>query len=202
MKIKKSELREMVKETVKRVLTERKSNYVNMDVELPSEGRTAPKISREEFTKHVIDVANELNYDRKIKWYTIAELVRHEVWKKENKTSLSTLLDDLKKIKWDAENLDHIGELRDCKGVPYVLVSAGGDWEVPILFMIYWDGHKFRGYIPTKGNTFDRKRKEALGNNEELDNAYVREYGIGNYNDVSYNKDACIEDFKARLKVK
>jgi hypothetical protein len=86
--------------------------------------------------------------------------------------------------------------------MPYVIVSAGGDWEIPVIFMVYWDGSKFRGYIPTKGNTFDRQRKEALGNNEKEDNKYARKYGVGNYNDVHYNIDACIEDFRARVKVK
>ena len=50
------------------------------------------------------------------------------------------------------------------KEFTYVKGCFGGDWEIPVLFFIYWDGKKFRGYIPTKGNTFNRKEKRSLGN--------------------------------------
>ena len=204
MKIRESELRGLVRESIKRVLKENKNKYVNMDVELPSSGRTGVKITPTEFTEHVEKVAIEVEYEAngKIKWKDIVNIIRNQCWKKEHKNSLKDLFNDISKVKWDPENVDYIGDLRDYNGMPYVIVSAGGDWEIPVIFMVYWDGNKFRGYIPTKGNTFDRQRKEALGNNEEEDNKYVRKYGVGNYNDVHYNIDACIEDFRARVKVK
>jgi len=58
-------------------------------------------------------------------------------------------------------------------GMPVLFINAGGDWEYPICFIIYWDGEKLRGYTPTKGNVFDRKEKEAFGNIEyDNDEAY------------------------------
>src|SRR5690606_37149773 len=48
--------------------------------------------------------------------------------------------------------------------LPVLFVNDGGDWEFPICFIIYWDGSKLRGYIPNKGNNYDRKNKAAYGN--------------------------------------
>lgn len=42
-------------------------------------------------------------------------------------------------------------------------VVAGGDWELPVCFLIYWDGIKFRGHIPIKGNVFNPVSNTAFG---------------------------------------
>lgn len=47
--------------------------------------------------------------------------------------------------------------------------SAGGDWEHPVFFMVYWDGKKVRGYVPTNGNPWNSITKEAYGNDEKQD---------------------------------
>lgn len=52
-------------------------------------------------------------------------------------------------------------------GLPVLFVNAGGDWEFPICFVLYFDGKGIRGYIPTEGNVFDKKNKSAYGNSEE-----------------------------------
>ena len=57
-------------------------------------------------------------------------------------------------------------------GVPYLCCSGGGDWEVPVVFMIYWDGKSFRGYILTKGNPWNTKIKAAFNNDTEADNNF------------------------------
>jgi hypothetical protein len=54
-------------------------------------------------------------------------------------------------------------------GVPALFVHAGGDWEYPICFLIYWDGKTFRGYVPTKGQAYNKKQKAAIGNYDETD---------------------------------
>jgi len=88
--------------------------------------------------------------------------------------------DDLiKKCKFDTENVQANNEWDDLPNVygfhtlgnrfTFVGVGAGGDWEVPITFIVYWDGKKLRGYIPTEGNPWNTDTKEAYGNNEELD---------------------------------
>lgn len=52
-------------------------------------------------------------------------------------------------------------------GMPALFINAGGDWETPVCFAIYWDGSALRGYVPTNGNMFNRKTKWAFGNEGE-----------------------------------
>jgi hypothetical protein len=85
---------------------------------------------------------------------------------------------DLTKIEFDFENCC-IGENNEnyegypCgykvlpSGIPVLLVNAGGDWEFPICFALYFDGKSIRGYIPTEGNVFDKKNKSAYGNHDD-----------------------------------
>lgn len=54
-------------------------------------------------------------------------------------------------------------------GLPVLFVNAGGDWEYPICFCIYWDGKKLRGYVPTDGNVFNKKEKCAYGSEDDYD---------------------------------
>jgi hypothetical protein len=86
--------------------------------------------------------------------------------------------------------------------------NFGGDWEDSILFMVYWDGKEFRGYIPEKGNRFNRDTNEAFGNNEEADKKFIMKNVTSNDGDYSkihrnltYNKNVCIKDFESRIKV-
>jgi hypothetical protein len=44
---------------------------------------------------------------------------------------------------------------------------AGGDWEMPVTFIYYNSEKGIRGYIPTKGNLFNKKTKEAYGNDPD-----------------------------------
>lgn len=48
-------------------------------------------------------------------------------------------------------------------------LCAGGDWEHPVFFCLYWDGKKIRGYIPTEGNPWNTTTKKAYGNDDEAD---------------------------------
>jgi hypothetical protein len=52
-------------------------------------------------------------------------------------------------------------------GLPVLFVNAGGDWEFPICFCIYWDGSRMRAYIPKEGNVYNRKSKAAYGNEDD-----------------------------------
>lgn len=46
-------------------------------------------------------------------------------------------------------------------GLSFLGVSANGDWECPVCFIIYHDGSELRGYVPDKGNPWDRNAMEA-----------------------------------------
>ncbi len=97
---------------------------------------------------------------------------------------------DLDKVSFDTENISGSAEDNDynipeligyhtlVNGLSYLGVCAGGDWECPIFFMLYWDGSELRSYIPTEGNPWNTKTKAAYGNDEEEDpkNAFKREF--------------------------
>jgi len=103
------------------------------------------------------------------------------------------IVKDLSKVEFDCENLCGLGEdwageeqygfhTLD-NGLTFLGLAAGGDWEWPVYFIIYWDGFKLRGYIPTKGNCYDVKNKIAWGNEDELGfeteeecDAYAKQY--------------------------
>lgn len=61
-------------------------------------------------------------------------------------------------------------------GLTFLGCYAGGDWETPVSFIIYWDGKKLRGYVPLEGNPWNTTTKEAYGNDEDADgiNAHKR----------------------------
>ena len=204
-------------------LNETKNYNVNMDVELAKPERTAPKISIDEFFEHVktyylagLDPKSEYdmekkksfddNPDKKADKGDLMYVIRHNSWKDKN----SNIFKDLNKIKHDWENCDYIGDVRITKsGVPYILGDFGGDWEEPILFMIYWDGKEFRGYIPKHGNCYNRDLNQAFGNNDEADEKFIMKNVTNNDGDyykikrnLSFNKEECIKDFESRLKVK
>lgn len=44
---------------------------------------------------------------------------------------------------------------------------AGGDWEEPLFFIIYWDGKQLRAYVPEDGNVYNHNSKTAFGSEAE-----------------------------------
>jgi len=84
------------------------------------------------------------------------------------------------KVKFDLENHEIAGhanfgpkELMGYKlgssGLTYCGCCAGGDWEFPVFFIIYWDGKRLRAYVPTDGNPWNTATKQAFGNDDEAD---------------------------------
>lgn len=82
------------------------------------------------------------------------------------------------KVKFDTENsswgMDFgptsiEGYQRLSNGLEYFGISAGGDWECPVFFIVYTDGKKLRAYIPTYGNTFNADLNTAFGSETESD---------------------------------
>ena len=92
-----------------------------------------------------------------------------------------TIEKDISKVEFDFENYEHTEGCGyfGCKditgfhvtshGLPYWGWTAGGDWEIPVFFIIYWDGKNLRGYIPRKGNAWNTDTKQAYGNDEKAD---------------------------------
>lgn len=63
-------------------------------------------------------------------------------------------------------NISEILGFHEEGGFCWLGVNAGGDWEEPVFFIVYYDGKKFRGYVPLVGNTFNSMNMCALGNND------------------------------------
>ena len=80
-------------------------------------------------------------------------------------------------------------------GLPVLFVNAGGDWEYPICFCIYYDGKTLRAYIPTDGNVYNKKEKCAYGSecNEEIDTDEITE---------ECNHDAIENDIINRIQIR
>jgi hypothetical protein len=84
---------------------------------------------------------------------------------------------DLRKCKFDCENVESgpgsfgpkglMGYNTLRNGLTFCGICAGGDWEMPVFFIIYWDGTKLRGYIPTEGNPWNVSTKQAYGNSTD-----------------------------------
>lgn len=75
---------------------------------------------------------------------------------------------DLENFDWgEAEGLMGLQTLDN--GLTFWGMCAGGDWEQPVFFIVYWDGKKLRGYVPTDGNTWNTTTKQAYGNDEAAD---------------------------------
>lgn len=175
-------------------------NYVNMDVELRKGGRNAVKMSVEDFKQemihayHMYQMEQEETHPIDLKQTpTPSNFVYTLVYKnRENEDSkyAAKLYKDIwgGKYKFDSENVNCRGGIKmSSKGFPYLLCDAGGDWECPVCFFIYFDGKHFRGYIPLKGNAINTKENSAFGDGDD---------------DVSFNEKACTEDFLARVEVK
>lgn len=120
---------------------------------------------------------------------------------------LSTKIEtDLKKVNFDRENYEfETGEGYDnypCgfetleNGLPVLFMNAGGDWEHPICFCLYWDGKSLRGYIPEDGNVYNKQQKCAYGS-EDMDDESVDYDNLPNG-----DADAIRKDVMTRILIK
>lgn len=94
-------------------------------------------------------------------YYNRGDAIDHQVL-------LDKLGKDLK-VSFDFENFEIVGYKTLANGLTYLECYAGGDWEHPVTFIIYWDGKKLRGYVPTEGNPWNLTTKQAYGNDEDDD---------------------------------
>lgn len=63
----------------------------------------------------------------------------------------------------DGKNLMNYQSINDLSFLGY---TAGGDWEHPLFFIVYYDGNELRGYVPTCGNVFYLPEKAAFGSTD------------------------------------
>lgn len=119
------------------------------------------------------------------------------------------------KVHFDTENFED-SECEYCPmngyqvldGFPFWGFTAGGDWEHPIYFIVYWDGKKLRAYIPTEGNPFNTSTRWAYGNDGEneggvsdADNGKFRGYEVDSHGEVhpEFDWEKIKADIKTRI---
>lgn len=198
-------------------------NYVNMDVDVREGGRHAVKMTVDEFKQEMIhtyhmyamEQGKEYNFDLHLT-PTPDNFVYSLCYKnRDNEKSkyAAKLYNDIwgGKYKFDSENVNAYGGIKmSKKGFPYIQCDAGGDWECPVCFFVYFDGSHFRGYIPLKGNAINRNNNTAFqGSGDEEEAKFIaKEMGIGYEKaksltgDIKFNEDACLKDFLSRVEVK
>lgn len=198
-------------------------NHVNMDVDIRDGGRHAVKMTVDEFKQEMIHAYHMYAMEQESKYKFDLRLTPSPgdfVYKlcyknKENEKSkyAAKIYKDIwgGKYKFDSENVDDCGGIKmSSKGFPYIMCCAGGDWECPVCFFVYFDGSHFRGYIPLKGNAINRNNNTAFqGNGDEEEAKFIAkendidyEKAKGLTGDIKFNEDACLKDFLSRVEVK
>ena len=199
-----------------------KTYSINTKRAFKNGGRQAPVISEKEYLDKLTDFVEQYKEDYDdtsgAVWGPALKIIRRMYM---DKKSENWIKKDFKGIHFNWENYDIIGDVRTTKGIPYQLFNAHGDWEIPVYFMVYYDGKRIRVYVPTVGNTWRQDLKQALGNvykaqrDIKTDDEYVYEQllkdklidkkdngpgGIAEH--IVADKDLMIKDFSNRLEVK
>ena len=120
-----------------------------------------------------------------------------------------TILKDWSKINFDLENIiddenrfyHYVGFHTLDTGLTFLGLECGGDWEWPVFAIIYHDGKKLRGYVPSKGNTYHRETKSAYGSHidecSDEDDPYEDQEVII----ATIDNAAMLEDIRNRITV-
>lgn len=122
---------------------------------------------------------------------------------------------DLYKVDFDSENVmvdpefyrrrdemnyaDYVGLHTLDNGLSYLGVLQGGDWEIPVFFILYWDGSKLRGYVPEEGNLWNTNTKKAYGNDPYSDEINFKQRGFSSEEDAEYDFRLIEKDIKKRI---
>ena len=175
-------------------IKEKISNIIlNPDFKVKAGGRFAPKGG-----KAKLDLLDE-NYEKNIYLHIMLQ----------DDPKLAQVRKDIKyDVNFENVSLDHKGTTKS--GIDYLALLVNGDWEEPVAVFVYWDGKKYRGYVPTRGNAINTINKSAFGNDEDVDNEYCTKYlGLKDYYGcdgcafgLPINWGACLEEFETRLVVK
>lgn len=166
-----------------------KTIYISANTDrnlLKKGGRNAVRISQDELFKKIHDQHNR-SEDRYYQGILFSDFTLEDV-------SLGVLREntkidkDLKKVQFDDENngaVDYdygpnrpkslIGLHTLSNGLAFLGMYAGGDWEYPVFFIIYFDGKSLRGYIPTCGNMINLDFKTAFGSEDDSEKVEVED---------------------------
>lgn len=63
-------------------------------------------------------------------------------------------------------------------GVVFLGVLMGGDWEIPAFKIFYFDGTRFKSYVPRFGNAINCLNNSAFGNEPNEDDSYLQQFNL------------------------
>ena len=86
--------------------------------------------------------------------------------------------------------------------------ASGGDWQIPVFFIIYFDGKVLRGYVPEFGNPWNTDTNTAYGDDEVKDLKNIKkrfDLDLEEVDDFDYPQEGAesliIIDIKQRITV-
>ncbi len=151
------------------------SIFWNMDPSvLRVGGRKAPQLTMEQFKK-IFDAAIPRCEEDNFRGNTMQTRLCDAIHSDFDESIIEKALKDLRKIDVSFENVEFVEYRMGANGVPYAWLFFGGDWEVPVYGMLYWDGKDIRGYLPTYGNMFNAHQKAAFGSDGFFAGPYTYE---------------------------
>lgn len=95
-------------------------------------------------------------------------------------------------------------------GLSFFGFAAGGDWEMPVFGIMYFDGKSLRIYIPEQGNVYNTDTKQAYGNDEVADAKNIEKLYDIKCHSVDFldildgvpDSNKIVEDIKKRITIK
>ena len=157
-------------------------------------------------------------FTKKITTEELADRIQREGRDRDYTYLTPRVQQDLAKIEFDTENItssafeafgkeknpafpakNYVGFHTLLNGLSYLGITAGGDWEYPIYFIIYYNGKELRGYIPKEGNTWNYLNHAAFGNDEEADERGLRKRGLENMDDLDFDFEKIETDMLGRI---
>ena len=177
--------------------------FINDDYKVKAGGRNAVKITKDQLKELIHEYVEKYSEQ-------MAEAKSDGFYYKNNMEPEDYLMEVLRvapinkdvKYEFDDENYWHGGDRYSGyktldNDLTYFGFWAGGDWELGVFGIVYYDGKQLRAYIPTRGNMVNTKTKYAIGNSED-DDEILEKYG----NNYKLNINAMIEEIKTRIIVK
>lgn len=120
--------------------------------------RNWKKLSPEEFKNKLIHLLE--NSDENVVTIVYKDLSKIHFEDENYTTNGRDFRQDCNNIQYDIHQLEN--------GFIYCLYSVGGDVEIPLSFIVYFDDKdKLRGYIPKKGNIYNKELKCVYGSEYE-----------------------------------
>lgn len=165
--------------------------YINMDKKLLRKGgRTAVTMSERDFEALFTEaLLRFMDEDEEEEAYPCGEteedptgygkLLYNYCTLYQGEQPFKKAFQDIGKIEVSFENAYLEKFVKGSNGVPAAQCIFCGDWEVPVLAYIYWDGKDFRGYVPVYGNSYNRYCRCAFGSEDpERGAIYGKKYCV------------------------